>query len=89
MLYSKKTPDLLSEAIENVFLEMKGEDVNSDAYAAMTTQLTKLYALKSPSINPDTVAIGVANIIAVLLIVSHERTHIIASKAIGLLFRTR
>lgn len=77
---------LLNETIDRVMLEMKTEDANTEKYAQMTDQLVKLYALKNENrsrrVSPDTLATIAANLLGIGIIVGHERTHIVTSKAL-------
>lgn len=77
---------LLNETIDRVMLDMKTEDPNSEKFAVMTDQLVKLYALKNENrsrrISPDTLATIAANLLGIGIIVGHERTHIVTSKAL-------
>lgn len=81
----------LKIAIDNVYSEMAGSDSHTTEYAKSVDQLVKLYALKEPPrrISPDTLAIVLGNILGIILIVGHERTHIVTSKALQLLPWTR
>jgi len=83
----------LDEAIENVLAEMAGHDADSDEYAQMTDQLTKLYAIKASTkpdrISKDTIAIVVGNLIGILMIVGYEQGHILTSKAGSFLVKIR
>ncbi len=87
----------LSDAIDEMLVQLHEEDENSDVYAGMVDQLAKLYALKeidhkitSPSrIDVNTLVLASANVIGILAIVGHERTNIITSKAVGLLMKLK
>lgn len=91
--HKKTTPSKLDEAIENVFSEMAGVDCDSDEYNVMTNQLEKLYRLKEIDpprrVSPDTLALMVSNLAGILIIVGHERAHIIASKALMFISKPR
>lgn len=88
-----KKESRLEEAIDNILAEMAGHDADSDEYAAMTDQLTKLYALKAidkpDRISKDTLAIIAGNLIGILLIVGYEQGHILTSKAGSFLVKIR
>lgn len=77
----------LEKAIDNVLSEMAGPSTDSDEYARMVDQLAKLHAMKTaesrPRISPDTWATISANLAGILVIVGHERAHIVTSKALG------
>lgn len=91
MFKSKPTPEptSLEKAIEYIHLEMLMHDPNTPEYTAMADNLSKLYNLRAhdkhekyrPS--PDTLAIISGNILAVLIIVSYEQKHVIATKAMS------
>lgn len=54
-------------------------------YAEWSEQLTKLYELRHKSrISKDTLATIAANLTGIIVILSHERANVIASKAFGL-----
>lgn len=77
----------LDEAIESVLSEMAGPSADSEEYAKMVDQLVKLHAMKTlegrPRISPDVKATILANLAGILVIVGHERTHIVTSKALS------
>jgi flagellar motor switch protein FliM len=68
--------------LKNMSEEMKK---SSDEYATMTDQLTKLYELRHKGrVSKETLALIGANIAGIFVILSHERAHVIATKAFGL-----
>lgn len=81
------TDALLNENLERVLQDMKGEEPESEKYATMADQLTKLYAIKNENrsrrVSADTWATVGANLLGIGIIVGHERTHIVTSKALG------
>lgn len=87
MFFEKKTPEdtALDAAIERATLELKNVSPVSDEYAKITKQLSKLHALKQAEkperVSKDTLALIAANLLGIAIIVSHERTHVIATKA--------
>lgn len=59
-------------------------DKTSDKYASMIDQLTKLYELRNKSrISKETLATIGANILGIIVVLNHERAHVIATKAFG------
>lgn len=78
---------LLNETIERVMQDMKHEDPNTEKFAQMREQLTELYKIKNENrsrrVSPDTLATIGANLLGIGIIVGHERTHIVTSKALG------
>lgn len=83
--------DKLQDAIDEVYSEMAGSQSDSDEYAKMVDQLSKLYKLRrNPDrVSLDTLAIVLGNLLGIILIVGHERAHIVTSKAIGFVLKTR
>jgi len=83
----------LKKAIDEVIREMARRSSDSDEYAKMVDQLSKLYSLKeidSPGrVSPDTLAIVIGNLIGIILIVGHERTNVVTSKALSFVMKLR
>ena len=81
------TDALLEENIERVLQELKGEEPETEKYNQMRTQLTELYAIRNETrsrrVSPDTLATIGANLLGIGIIVGHERTHIVTSKALS------
>lgn len=77
----------LEKAIDDVLNEMSTLTAETEEYARMVDQLAKLHAMKTadsrPRVSPDTLATIAANLTGILIIVSHERAHIITTKALG------
>ena len=83
----------LQYAIDIVLEQMALVDSRSDEYAKMTEQLTKLYKLKEMEtpkpVSADTLAIIAGNLAGIVLIIGHERAHIVTSKALGFVMKLR
>lgn len=83
----------LEKAIDSVLIEMAELESSADDYAKMVNQLSKLYSLKEidskKRVSPDTMATVAANLIGIILIVGHERVHIITSKALNFVMKLR
>lgn len=81
-----KQPTLLDETIENALRNLDTED---DAYLKKVEAVETLYKLKTidrqERVSADTLAIIAGNLAGILIIVSHERAHVVATKAFGLL----
>lgn len=87
ILGGPKTKSDLDKEIERVIRIMSQHEPDSPEYAKINKQLKGLNAQKvatrRPEIDPNTyVTIG-ANLAGILLIVGHERAHVITSRAIG------
>lgn len=87
-MFKKKEPSKLDEAIDDIFREMAGYTSDTDEYDKMTVQLERLYALKEgrrTRVDPNTLVVAGANVLAVVLIVTHERMHVITTRAMNLI----
>lgn len=68
-------------------LKKMGEetDKSSEKYTTMVDQFNKLMELRNKSgISKDTLATIAANIAGIVIILSHERAHVIATKSLSL-----
>jgi hypothetical protein len=81
----------LDKAIDTLFEEMSFGTGETEKYAQIVSQLTKLYELKSTpqQISPDTALTVMCNLLGIALIVGYERSHIVTSKAVGFLLKLR
>lgn len=89
-----KEDEGLNKLIDQLQTRMSDEPFNTQEYATLTEQLTKLYAikekknsLKRPS--ADTLAVVAGNLAGIIMIVGHERAHVVTSKAIGFILKAR
>jgi hypothetical protein len=75
----------LDAEIMKLLEEMKEESKTSDEYVKMVDQLKKLYELRNSSrISNETWATIGANLAGIVIILSHERAHVIATKSLSL-----
>lgn len=92
-MFTFKPPDEsgLQGVIDKHIEEMKDEPVTSDDYPKMVKHLTELYSLKykPQRISPDTAALVIGNIVGILLIVGHERAHVITTRAKDFILRLK
>lgn len=72
----------LDNEINNLLELMDKETKYTDDYKTMVDQLAKLYELrKGNRISADTLATIGANLAGIIVLMNHERAHVIASKA--------
>lgn len=98
-MFTKKSSnkDGVSQAIDSLLEEMSALSGDDPEYAKMADQLTKLYSLKeidhkvesSSRVSADTLAVIGANLAGILMIVGHERAHVVTSKALSLLMKLK
>lgn len=75
----------LDEEIIAVLDQLRQENNDTDFYAKLVDQLSKLHELRHKSrISKETLAAIAANVAGIVIILSHERANVIASKAFGL-----
>jgi Golgi nucleoside diphosphatase len=77
----------LDRAIDDLYQQMDDLTGDTQEYAQMADQLVKLHALKmnesSRRVSPDVKATILANLLGILIIVTHERVHVVTTKALG------
>lgn len=92
-MFRKNVDQSLEDTIAAAYAEMTNYEPHSDEYAAIADQLTKLYTLKDSNskrrVSPDTLAIVAGNLAGILLIVGHERAHVVTSKALNFVMKMR
>lgn len=91
---NKSEKTALEEAIAVLHSEMAGFHGETDEYDKLTDQLTKLYKLREHdaprrTVNPDTLVLAGANVLGIILIVGHERAHVVTSKALNFVMKLR
>lgn len=89
MIIKRKNDDQgLQNLIDQHVASMTNEQ-DSVEYARKVDQLTKLYSLKDNKsrVSADTLAIVAGNLAGILLIVGHEKAHVVTSKALGFILK--
>lgn len=89
-----KTAENLDMEINRLLLEMYTMNRMKDAeYPAMVDQLVKLYELRNANapkrMSADVKATIAANLAGIFLIIAHERTGVITTKALGFIQKLR
>lgn len=94
-MFTKKDtePTALQRTIDELHAKLQTLDPTSKEYAQVADQLVKLYPLAEiytpKPVSRETLALIAANLTGILIIISYERVHIIASKAIGFVSKLR
>lgn len=98
-MFKKKPPaepSALDKAIDELITVMRQADEASDDYKAMTKRLDTLYKLKEVDhktpdrrVSPDTLAMIAGNLLIAVIVVGHERAHVVTSKALQFMSRAR
>lgn len=75
----------LDNEINHLLELMDKEDAFTEKYSAMSDQLVKLYELrKGRRVSADALATIAANLTGIVILMNHERAHVLASKAFSL-----
>jgi hypothetical protein len=86
-------PSVLDESIDRVVKQMERVQPSSEDYQGLLTTLERLMTLKSEQkidkISLDTLAVVAGNLLGILIIVGYERTHVVASRGLQVLLRTK
>lgn len=81
------------EAINRVLAELKETDLDTEKYEARLAYLERLNKMRaeesSKRVSPDTKAVIVTNLLGILIIVGYERGHVLISKGLGFVLRTK
>ena len=89
----KKRPSVLDGSIDRVVLQMEHKQPDSDEYGGLLTSLDRLMTLRNEDkrsrVSTDTLVIAGANILGILIIVGYEQAHVVASRGLQLLLRTK
>lgn len=97
-MFTNKTPvepTVLEKQIEKALLELDGHEADSPEYKLIVEQIEKLHKLKDPvrepkkRISPDALLMVGGNLAGILLILQHERVHVVTSKALGFVLKAR
>lgn len=92
-MITKTHPTVLDETIDEALAQLKGIEVGSDEYNRKMDQITKLYTLRekhsAKRVSPDALALIAGNLAGIVLILNYERAHVVTSKALGFVLKSR
>lgn len=91
--YFQKRESKLEKPIDAVLNSMEIYGPETSEYNELVGQLERLTKMQSDErssrVSPDTVAIVAGNILGILIVVAYEQKHVVVSKAMGMLLRTK
>lgn len=91
-IFNKK-PNHMQDAIDAVTAEVVMTRPDSPEYVVLLDHLTRLTKLNeaysSKPVSRDTLVLAATNLAGILLILTHERAHIVTSKALGFVLKSR
>lgn len=83
----------IQDAINMLLSELAGHTGDSEEYARIVERMTELQKLKESNtpdrISKDVAVTAAANIAGILLILQHERAHVVTSKALAFVMKLR
>jgi hypothetical protein len=84
---------VLDETIDAALSELKELKIADPAYQTTLDRVKELYKLKeatSPKrVSPDTMVLVAGNLAGIALILGYERAHVVTSKALGFVLKSR
>lgn len=91
--FVKDRPSMFDEPINKILDELKTLDPEVPEYRTMLNHLEALNKMKLEEkrnrVSPDTVAIVAGNLVGILIIVMYEQKHVVVSKALGFVMKTK
>lgn len=91
-IFNKK-PNHLQDAIDAASAELLGTKTDSPEYIVLLDHLSKLTKLNeansSKPVSRDTLVLAATNLAGIVLIITHERAHVVTSKALGFVLKSR
>ena len=92
--FVKKKESILDEHIVQTLNSMKSYGPDSPEYPALIDHLDRLTRMKQMErsynrVSPDTMAIVAGNLLGILVIVAYEQRHVMVSKGLGFILKTR
>jgi hypothetical protein len=89
----QKKPSKLDEPIDKVLAEMETFGPGTSEYTDLLGQLERLMTMKREErhnrVSPDTWAVVGGNLAGILSIVAYEQKHVMVSKALGMVLRSK
>lgn len=89
----QRKPSKLDEPIDELITHMRGMEPGSEEYSKTLGQVEKLVKLqceeRGDRISMDTFAMVAGNLLGILTIVAYEQKHVMVSKALGMVLRSK
>lgn len=93
MFIKPKPKSKLDEVIEDALDYLKTCSVTDDDYDSTVAKVERLMEIKQQNkrdrVSMDTLAIVGGNILGILMIVGHEKAHVVTSKALSFVMKAR
>lgn len=91
-MFNKNKPENrpgLEKAIDDALTELSKVQAGTPEYKAILDEIEKLYALRLPEpeapkpVSKDAIIAVAGNLAGIILIINHEKLHVISTKALG------
>lgn len=89
---SSDNPAHLEKIIDTLLSKLEETDPGTQEFSAIVDQLDKLYKMspkKDTWVKPELLIPVAGNLAGILAILNFERVHVVASKAVGFVIKTR
>ncbi len=97
-MFNKNKPENragLEKAIDDALIELASLQADTPEYDAVLDKIERLYKLRLPEpeaskpISKDTIIAVAGNLVGIILIINHEKLHVISTKALGFVGKFR
>jgi hypothetical protein len=95
-VFNKKTAAYtnLQELIDHAQAQLDSYEPDAPEYDKILDQIERLYKLQSREketsrVSPDVIVTVIANLAGIALILNHERLHVVTSKALGFVVKSK
>lgn len=97
-MFNKTKPENragLEKAIDEALLELAKLQADTPEYDLVLDKIERLYKLRLPEpeapkpVSADAIVAGVVNLAGIILIINHEKIHVISTKALGFVGKFR
>jgi membrane-associated HD superfamily phosphohydrolase len=86
-------PTVLDETIDAALAELKDIKTTDPAYQTTMNSVKELYKLKEQTtpkrVSPDTMAMIFGNLAGIVLILNYEQAHVVTSKALSFVLKSK
>ena len=92
--FKEEKPSILDAPIAKVLESMKTYSPDDGEFRALMDHLERLMQMKEHErsrfrVTPDTMAIVAGNLLGILIIVAYEQKHVVVSKGLGFILKSR
>lgn len=97
-MFTKTKPENragLEKAIDDALLELNALQADTPEYDIVLDKIERLYKLRLPEpeapkpVSKDALVAGAVNLAGIILIINHEKLHVISTKALGFVGKFR